>query len=51
MIVIEIYFEARCKHCYYRYSYLKGKLHRNNCRKHNKDVLLRDKACSDFKIE
>jgi hypothetical protein len=50
MSVLEIYYDAKCKHCLNLKKIKKGKRKLHECKITEIQVTLKTKACKDFKI-
>lgn len=49
-MIVEIRYEARCKHCKKSKRTMKGKRVITMCKETDTQIALRDKACSKFEL-
>lgn len=48
--VIEIYYDAKCKHCIMLKEVYKGKRKKHECKVTGESITLKTKACKDFRL-
>lgn len=50
MTIVEMIYDAKCKHCANIKPYYQGKRKYHRCKVHDRRVTLIDKGCRDFKL-